>query len=426
MEPHLSAGDSRSAEDASPADRQPGTARLVAVLAALNVLSFLDRQLLVALAPLLIADLGLTRAEVGLLVGISFIGVFAVGTLVVGVLADRWNRPRLIASGLALWSGATALTAMASGMASLAACRALVGVGEAALPPTGLAMIGDRVPGRRLGFATGVFYAGVPVGFALSFLLSGLLGPRLGWRACFVLLGALGLGGTLLVLRLADPKRRGRAGTPGGGLREAWSSVGERPMILLLSAAGVLLVFASASSQHTITWLVEERGFVYARGALLSGAVTLVAGLFGNLAIGTITDRAYRAHPAGRLLALAGVSGLGLLAAAWFYTLPASSWAFFACWLVAQAYLLGWYGSLVAAVHERAPEGRRATVLGFLLLAINLLGVATGPYVTGLIGDRTSLTQALLWSLVPGALGALLLGLLGLGEWRGSRRAVSA
>lgn len=395
---------------------------MVAAVASLNVLAFVDRQLLVALAPLLIADLGLTRAQIGLLVGVSFIVVFAVGTLAVGVLADRWNRPRLIALGLAIWSGATALTSTAGGMASLFAWRSLVGVGEAALPATALAMIGDRVPRRHLGLATGVFYAGIPVGFALSFALSGLVGPRLGWRACFVALGALGLAGTLLVLRIEDPPRRAAMPAGGAGARGVWSALSERPMILVLSAAGVLLVYASASSQHAITWLVAERGFDYSRAAWLSAGVIVVAGLAGNLAIGAITDRAHQAHPAGRVVALAGVSFIGLLASAGFYTLPATSWPFFACWLVAQGFLLGWYGSLVAAVDERAPEGRRASVLGFLLMAINLLGVATGPYVTGLIGDRTSLTSGLMWSLVPGAVGALLLGLAGLSEWHSSRR----
>ena len=93
-------------------------------------------------------------------------------------------------------------------------------------------MVSDRVPARRLGVATGVFYAGVPIGFALSFALSGLIGPRLGWRACFVLLGALGLACSLLVLRLEDPPRRdvARAG-PDGPARRVDRRCAERPMI---------------------------------------------------------------------------------------------------------------------------------------------------------------------------------------------------
>jgi len=413
-----------SVESAERTSQAPtaDTLWLVAAVAALNVLAYVDRQLLVAVAPLLIADLGLSRAQIGLLVGGTFIVVFAVGTLVVGVLADRYNRPRLIALGLAVWSAATALTSTAGGLASLAFWRVLVGAGEAGLAPTALSMMSDRVAGRHLAVATSLYYAGVPVGFALSFALSGAVAPRLGWRACFLLLGLGGVACALLVLRLADPPRRvGRAtGLRGPGLA---SALRERPMVVVLTAAATLLVYASASSQHTITWLVSERGFPYSRAAFLSAGVILAAGLLGSLAIGALADRALRLHPAGRLLVLAGVSAVGLAAAAAFYTLPPASSAFFISWFVAQAYLLGWYGSLVAAVAERAPADRRASVIGFLLLALNLLGVATGPFVTGLVADRSSLTQALLWSLAPAVLGTLILAAAFASEWRGARHA---
>jgi MFS family permease len=393
-------------------------ARLVAAVAALNVLSFVDRQLVVALAPLLIEDLGLTRAQIGLLVGLAFMALYAVGTQVVGVWADRWNRPRLVASGLALWSIATALTSTAGGMLSLAWWRALVGIGESALPATALSMVSDRVPARHLGLANGVFYAGVPVGYALSLAISGAIAPRLGWRACFLVLGGLGLLAALLVTRLDDPPRRGVAASSLSAA-SAWAVLRERPVILLLTLAGVLLVYSSAASQHTITWLVAERGFGYERAAFQSAGVILCAGLAGNLAIGAITDRAHRAHPAGRLLAFAALSAAGLLAALAFYTVSPGSRLFFPAWVAAQGFLLGWYGVLVAAVDERAPAGWRAAVIGFLLLAVNLIGVATGPYVTGLVGDRVSLTRALQWSVLPGALGALLVAGVGLAEWRG-------
>jgi predicted MFS family arabinose efflux permease len=383
------------------------------------VLSFVDRQLLAALAPLLIADLGLTKAEVGLLIGFAFMAVYAAGTLAVGVLADRWSRPRILAAGLGAWSGATALTATASGFGSLAVWRGLVGVGEATLPATALSMIGDRVPPSRVGLANGVFYAGVPVGFALSFLLAAAVAPRFGWRACFLVLGLAGLCAVLLVRRMADPPRRG-AGTP--GLREtaraAARAVRSRPGLLSLILGGTLLVYASASSQHTITWLVEERGFPYARAAILSFWITLGAGLAGNLGIGVLTDRARLRGPGGRLLAFASLCAVGLAAALAFYRLPTASPFFLPAWVVAQAWLLGWYGSLLAAIDEMAPAGARASVIGFALLVVNLVGVASGPYVTGLVGDRVSLGAGLAWSLAPAAAGAALVAGVGLAELR--------
>jgi len=392
-----------------------GAVRMVAALAALHLLSFVDRALLVALAPLLMADLGLSRAQLGLLIGFAFIAVFALGTLAVGVLADRWPRPRIVAGGLATWSVATALTGTAGGFAPLAAWRALVGVGEAGLTPSALSMLGDRVPPARLGLANGVFYAGVPIGFALSYAVGGAVGPWLGWRACFFLLGAAGLVAVTLVWRMADPPRRGAGTRPAaGGPVAAARAVAARPALAGLIVAATLVVYASASSQHAIVWLVQERGFPYARAAFLSAIVVGAAGLAGSLGIGLLTDRAQRRHPAGRLLALAGIGVLGLGAAAAFYRLPPGSSLFFPCWFFAQAWMLGWFGPHMAAIDERAPAGTRATVLGIALLVVNLLGVATGPYVTGLIGDRAGLTAGLTWSLVPAAVGLALVGLIGL------------
>jgi MFS family permease len=386
-------------------------------LCGLNVLSYVDRQLLVTLAPLLMADLGLTRAQVGLLVGASFVTAYAALTLVLGAAADRFPRPRLIAVGLLVWSLATALTATAQSFAQLAALRVAVGIGEAALPATALAMLADRFSAARLGQANGVFYSGIPIGFAISFGLAGGLGPWLGWRACFVVLGLVGTLAVAGALALPDPRGRTARPAPARPREVAaafLAALATRSRLRFVILAGALLAYMSSSSQHAITWLVQERGLPYSRAALLAGVMVALGGLLGNVAIGAVADRWARAGlPLGRPGGLAAIGAIAVPISAAFYLLPVESPGFLPCWFVSQAFMLGWFGPLTAEIVEEAPAELRATVTGFGLLVVNLLGVATGPWITGLIGDHASLTKGLLWSLVVGGVGVLTLALAG-------------
>jgi MFS transporter, Spinster family, sphingosine-1-phosphate transporter len=393
--------------------------RLALALTGLNVLSYVDRQLLVTLAPLLMADLSLTRAQIGLLVGASFITAYAVLTLVLGAAADRLSRPRLIAAGLLIWSLATALTATSQGFWHLVALRVAVGVGEAALPATALAMLADRFPAARLGLANGLFYAGIPIGFAISFGLAGGLGPWLGWRACFVVLGLLGILAVAGALALPDSPRRTARAAPARPREVAAAfraALAARPRLRLVILAGALLAYMSSSSQHAITWLVEERGLPYSRAALLAGVMVAIGGLLGNVAIGALADRWGRAGlPLGRLGGLVAIGAVALPSSAAFYLLPVESPAFLPSWFVSQAFMLGWFGPLTAEIVEEAPPEIRATVTGFGLMVVNLLGVAIGPWITGLIGDHASLTRGLLVSVMVGGTGLAVLA------WAGTR-----
>src|SRR3954471_14250889 len=77
---------------------------LLFFLTALNVLNFVDRMLIASLAPLLIKDLGLSRAQIGLLSGFGFVFFYTFIGLFLGMAADRFRRVPLIAAGVALWS----------------------------------------------------------------------------------------------------------------------------------------------------------------------------------------------------------------------------------------------------------------------------------------------------------------------------------
>jgi MFS family permease len=374
--------------------------RLVALLTALNALNFLDRQLVAALAPLLMEDLRLTRTDLGLLLGFGFVALFSLVGLALGFAADSVSRTRLIAMGLALWSVMTAASGAAQGFGHLAAARVLVGVGEATLVPASLSLLADVVPAGRLGLATAIFTSATPVGQALSYVAAGLLAPHLGWRGCFMLLGGAGL---LLIgplLATAEPPRaRGQSGGGRASPRALASAVAQTflsiPSAGLIVLGAVAFAFATGAALHVITWLVQERGFTPAHAAARAGLITAGTGLVGNVLLGDLADRLERRVPGGRAWTLAALAPLLALASFVFYSAPPSSPVFHAAWTLSTAALLGWMSVVFAAFQLLIPPRIRATVIAFAILCANLAGLGPGALVTGWLGDAASLGYGL-------------------------------
>ena len=361
-----------------------GAWRLLLALAALNVLGYVDRQLVASLAPVLMAELGLSRADIGLLIGPVFVVVFGLTTLFLGAAADRWPRPRIIAGGLAVWSAATALTGTASGFGTLAVVARARGRGRGGaaadrrlhagrpLPvvpprlrderllrrdPGGLRRAASRPPGGSSPASAGARASSCSGRSASS--RSRRCGGwptrrgarfRLWWRW-----GRRATACRATGCRLHGSTAGARA--TAGRLRRAFA---DRPALGFLVAGATLLTYTSASSQHLVTWLVQERGLPYSRAAYLASAVILAAGIVGSLALGAVTDAAERLRPGGRLYAfvLLGAASLGMTTV--FYLLPPSSPFFLGAWFVSQAWTLGWFGPMLAALHGRAPAESRA------------------------------------------------------------------
>lgn len=376
---------------------------LLLFLTLLNILNFVDRQLIATLAPMLIADLSLTRAQIGLLAGFGFVLFYTLVGLFLGVAADRVPRVPLVAGGLALWSLMTGASGFAQSFVHLAIPRVFVGIGEATLTPAALAMLGDAFPPSRLGMATGVYYAGIPLGTALSLIVAGFVAPTYGWRACFLVLGVAGVLAVALLFLFREPPRKGSGA---GGTRRLGvlvtdfrRSLVERRALTLTILGGALLCYGSGSALLGVTWLVQERHFPFANAVFISGVIAVGAGFLGNLAAGAFADRCARRWPLGRVWSLVLMTALFVPFGIGFYTLPPDSPLFYVCWIMASAGTTAWFGPLFAAIQELSPPHARSTTVAFALLVLNLLGVGPGPLVTGLIGDAQSLTLGLLVSL---------------------------
>jgi MFS family permease len=149
--------------------------------------------------------LGLGAAQIGW-AGSLYVAGAVLGALVFGRLADRLGRKRLFLATLVFYMGATVASGFAMGYASFALCRFLTGVGIGGEYAAINSAIDELIPARLRGRVSlainGSFWIGAALGALLSLVLldERVLGPRLGWRAAF-LLGAVLAVAILLVRR---------------------------------------------------------------------------------------------------------------------------------------------------------------------------------------------------------------------------------
>ena len=176
------------------------------LLAFLNVLNYLDRNVIFGLFEPIKRDLGITDSQLGWL-GAAYVLLFSVAAFPFGLLSDLRSRRAVVAAGVAIWSTFTALGGLVKSFTQLFVMRAAVGVGSAAFGPASNSLVADYFPGQRRALAFGILMAGVPVGGALGFWLGGQLEVMYGWRVAFFAVGVPGLFLAALAARLVDPCR---------------------------------------------------------------------------------------------------------------------------------------------------------------------------------------------------------------------------
>ncbi len=371
--------------------RELGPWGLLILLTLINILNFVDRQLLPSFANFIKPELGLTDTQYGLLTGLFFIIFYAVAGLFMGILADLAHRPRLIAAAILLWSLLTAASGAAKGFVSMAVPRALIGVGESALTPSAMSLLADRFKPSSLGLAAGLYYLGVPIGAGASLLVAGYLGPTLGWRNCFYLLGCFGIVLALLMLLVRDPRER-PAHAKGPSFkdqsRQLVLALRRSPALCATIVGGVAIHIAVGAASFDQLWFVQERGFERAEIARITGYLTVVGGVLGNIFGGFLGDWWQRNTASGRpMLLFWMLIVLSPFALAYRMVAPESPLLFFGV-AIGVFQLAAIYGPTFATVQELAPSTARATVTAFYILCLNGIGLVTGITGTGLLVDK--------------------------------------
>ncbi|MSN24947.1 MAG: MFS transporter [Geobacter sp.] len=368
------------------------------LLLAVNLLNYIDRQVLFAVFPLIKIDMQLTDTALGFL-GSAFMLSYLLIAPLFGWLGDHWSRTRLAAGGLVVWSLATVLAGFAPGYRSLLAARATVGVGEASFGTVSPGLIADFFPKERRGRVLSWFYVAIPVGSALGYLLGGVLGQMYGWHAAFLLVGLPGLLLAVPIALLRTPPRGGEdASVPDPKVKDSggYSALFRNRSFVCNTLAMAAMTFAIGGlAQWIPSFLYRVHSLDVARGNTLFGATTVLAGILGTLTGGWLGDRWQKRSGKGYLL----VSGCGFMIGT-----PFAVWAILAPGLngcmsaifIAEFFLFLNTGPLNTVIINVTGPAVRAMAFAVNIFFIHALGDAVSPSIIGWLSDQWGLRSALL------------------------------
>ncbi|RYE03874.1 MAG: MFS transporter [Sphingomonadales bacterium] len=370
---------------------------LAALLACAHLVSFIDRNLIGVLSEPLKAAHGLSDAGLGLLQGTSFVLLYSIAALPLGLAADRASRRGLIAGGLLVWSVATALCGLAASVHGLFAARVLVGLGEAALVPAAMSLLAGQFPQAQLGRAVSLFTGGASLGKSAAlagggallgwFSVHGGLGRLAPWQSVFVVAAVPGLILAAAMLTVREPART--TGAAPARFGEAMRYLrGERPAWLLHGAAAtcILLVIQTLAAWAP-SFYVRDFAVTPAQAGMATGAALLIAAPLGHLCGGALTDwlRRRTDAPAAPVMALAlalSMLGLALMLAAGSMRASLIGFALFNfCATLGSP-------AALAGVQMLAPDRLRGTLSALFLAGTTLVGIGLGPVLVGLASDR--------------------------------------
>ena len=382
----------------------PMARRALAVLTLINMFNYVDRFVVPPLVESLrTSDLHLNDVQAGLL-GSGFIIVYMATSPLFGILGDRGKRTGLIALGVGIWSLATTLGGFARSFLALFFARASVGIGEAAYGTIAPSLLADYFPKSKRGRVFAVFFAAIPIGSALGYVIGGLVDQHFGWRAAFFVAGAPGLLLAFLILGLREPPRGAQDETDadveaGAAKAGGWASYGR----LLRNRSYLLTVLGYAAYTFALgglafwmpTFLERVRGVSKAAATVQFGGIVVATGFVGTFAGGWIGDyflpRARHAY----LL----VSGIATLVAVPFcigaLVSPTPS-VYLTSLVIAELLIFASTGPINSAIVNYVAPGERATAVALSIFGIHFLGDVPSPTMIGWISKASSLDRAVL------------------------------
>jgi MFS transporter, Spinster family, sphingosine-1-phosphate transporter len=354
---------------------------------AMHMLDSVGRWLLEATLPQIREELQLSEPEAGWLSTVFLLGL-AAASVPIGYLADRLRRPRLLATGFAVWSVASVATGLARTYDQIQITRSLVGIGSATFEVVALTILMDLFPRAVRARVVAVFFLAVPLGAAVGLSVAGALAWATAWQTAFLVVGAPGLVLALASLVLPDPIRGASEGVEIQRLRlhERVGPSREDYIDLMVNSSYTYSVFGITFSSFALaglvylspTFLTAAKGLTVAQAASPLAITFLGAAIVGTVAGAWLADQGAKVGPR----ALFVLPGLGMIAAIPF-TLAAiygrsTVWIFGGLFLAEGAIFMNVVPCYTIIASVVMPN-MRAVACGAALASIHLLGDIWSP-----------------------------------------------
>ena len=366
--------------------------RLFIILFGLNLLNYIDRQVLYSVFPLLQADLNLNDFQLGTLAS-AFMLVYMCYAPVMGFLADRLSRPKLIAWSAFLWSSATLACGLAKNYVSLLIPRALIGVGEGGFTTIAQPFLAEHAPKEKHAPLLAAFGLALPIGSALGYMLGGLIGQQWGWRLAFMVVGVPGVFFAILAGTLLKDKARELNNAPRPALTDYLPLLKNRPFLCVCLAQAMMTFVMGGLAAWMPMYLHRYLQMDVAQAGTYFGILVIVCGAAGTY-VGGILAAKLLVRTSNAYYKLIAGCFLMALPFCWLTLLLPNTPGVLACLGVALTLLFMPTGAIAAALVATTDKRIRSMAFALNILMIHLLGDALSPTLIGWASNTWNLKVA--------------------------------